>query len=308
MRLGLKVDVDTDRGTRIGVKNLLALFKKLDLRATFLFSLGPDHTGRALKRIFRPGFFKKVSRTSILQNYGLRTLLNGVLLPGPNIGKLRAGDMLCVRDDGHEVGIHCYDHVKWQDNLSKMSQRQVIDEFEKARKAFYHIFEEQAITAGAAGWQANAFSLQAYDQAALAYASDTRGHGPFYPVIDGVPYKTLQLPTTIPTLDELLGRENYPLEEISNFYRHSLKSDGLNIFTLHAELEGMAYIEWFEDFLKTLLRDGIDIGPLNIIANHIKDLSAIPYCELIQGQVEGRSGTLACQGNNQILQEIKLPL
>ena len=28
--------------------------------ATFLFTLGPDHTGRAIKRVFRPGFFGKV--------------------------------------------------------------------------------------------------------------------------------------------------------------------------------------------------------------------------------------------------------
>ena len=35
--------------------------------ATFLFSLGPDHTGRAIKRVFRPGFFGKVRRTSVRQ-------------------------------------------------------------------------------------------------------------------------------------------------------------------------------------------------------------------------------------------------
>ena len=29
--------------------------------ATFLFSLGPDHTGRAIKRVFRPGFMQQGS-------------------------------------------------------------------------------------------------------------------------------------------------------------------------------------------------------------------------------------------------------
>ena len=39
--LAIKVDVDTDRGTRIGVPKLLALLHELNISATFLFSLGP---------------------------------------------------------------------------------------------------------------------------------------------------------------------------------------------------------------------------------------------------------------------------
>ena len=81
--LAIKIDVDTDRGTRIGVPNLLDLFDEFNIKTTFLFSLGPDNTGRAIKRIFRPGFLTKVSRTSVVSTYGLRTLLNGILLPGP---------------------------------------------------------------------------------------------------------------------------------------------------------------------------------------------------------------------------------
>ena len=75
--LAIKVDVDTDRGTRIGVPNLLAVFEEFGVKATFLFSLGPDNTGRAIKRIFRPGFLSKVSRTSVVSTYGIRTLMNG---------------------------------------------------------------------------------------------------------------------------------------------------------------------------------------------------------------------------------------
>ena len=50
--LALKIDVDTFKGTKIGVPNLLGLLKKHQADATFLFSLGPDHTGRAIKRVF----------------------------------------------------------------------------------------------------------------------------------------------------------------------------------------------------------------------------------------------------------------
>src|SRR5678815_4390912 len=108
IRLALKVDVDTDRGTREGVPNLLADLKDAGAPACFLFSLGPDQTGRAITRVLRPGFFKKVSRTSVVQIYGVRTLLNGTLLPAPHIGRRNAPVMQAVRKAGFEVGIHCY--------------------------------------------------------------------------------------------------------------------------------------------------------------------------------------------------------
>src|SRR6266487_2248135 len=97
-RLALKVDVDTDRGTREGVPNLVADCREVNAPACFLFSLGPDQTGRAITRVLRPGFFKKVSRTSVVQIYGVRTLLNGTLLPAPHIGRRNAGVMRAVRD------------------------------------------------------------------------------------------------------------------------------------------------------------------------------------------------------------------
>ena len=113
--IGLKVDVDTLRGTREGVPALVALFKRLGVDATFYFSVGPDHTGRAMRRVFRPGFAQKVARTSVLKHYGLKTLLYGVLLPGPDIGRQGGAEMRGVHSAGFEVGLHSYDHVRWQD-------------------------------------------------------------------------------------------------------------------------------------------------------------------------------------------------
>ena len=70
-----------------GVPALVEVLRRHGAQATFLFSLGPDHTGRALRRVFRRGFLRKVARTSVGSNYGLRTLCYGTLLPGPDIGR-----------------------------------------------------------------------------------------------------------------------------------------------------------------------------------------------------------------------------
>src|SRR5277367_6815411 len=133
VRLALKVDADTDRGTRLGVPNLAADCREFGAPACFLFSLGPDQTGRAIRRIFRPGFFRKVSRTSVVQLYGVRTLLNGTLLPAPHIGRRNAETMRAVDRAGFEVGIHSYNHYRWQDFAQSLSLADLTVEFDRAR-------------------------------------------------------------------------------------------------------------------------------------------------------------------------------
>ncbi len=292
VELALKVDVDTDRGTRIGVPNLLRLFDALGVRATFLFALGPDNTGRAARRFFTPGFFTKVRRTNVVAMYGLRTLLNGVLLPGPHIGRRNEAVLRAVRDAGHEVGIHCYDHVRWQDGLARMTCAQVYAEFGRARAEFERIFGMPARTAGAAGWQANALSLAAYDAARLDYASDTRGLHPFFPRMGMQVFRTLQVPTTLPTLDELFGRPEYPEHTLVGRYLAWLRTDAPNVMTVHAEIEGMAKIVWFRAFLAQAARVARFVRLEQVAA---AARAPIPVCELSAGTVEGRAGTLAVQ-------------
>jgi peptidoglycan/xylan/chitin deacetylase (PgdA/CDA1 family) len=295
-RLSIKVDVDTDRGTRVGVPRLLDLFDEFGIKATFLFSLGPDNTGRAIRRIFRPGFFSKATRTNVVAVYGLRTLLNGVLWPGPHIGRRNGAILRAARDRGHEAGIHCYDHIRWQDGLARMSRDEVCAEFDKARREFERIYGEPAQTAGAAGWQANALSLAAYDDAGLLYASDTRGTHAFFPRANGIVFRTLQIPTTLPTLDELLGRPEHPEERLVEQYLSWLRPGQLNALTTHAEIEGMIKIDLFRALLAQARKRDVRFVRLDDVAReHLRERDRIPVADLIQGEVDGRSGTLAVQ-------------
>jgi undecaprenyl phosphate-alpha-L-ara4FN deformylase len=292
--IAIKIDVDTERGTRIGVVNLLQLLKRLAIPATFLFSLGPDNTGRAIKRFFQPGFLSKVSRTHVVSLYGWRTLLNGLLWPGPMIGQRCATIMQQTAQAGYEVGIHCYDHVFWQDELHRCTQTQVTQEFQKAYDEFYRIFSRASLTAGAAGWQANAYSLAAYDAANLLYGSDARGIYPCFPRIGEKQFKTLQIPTNLPTLDELLGRSAFPLAILDEYYLSLLRDDVVNVLTIHAEIEGMKYLNFFTNFLEKAQQHAIQFQTLQTTAEHcLANRETIPVYALIQGTVDGRSGRLA---------------
>ena len=294
IRLALKVDVDTDRGTREGVPNLVADCQAVGAPACFLFSLGPDQTGRAITRVLRPGFFKKVSRTSVVQIYGVRTLLNGTLLPAPHIGRRNAGVMRAVRDAGFEVGIHCYNHYRWQDYVQTMSLAEVREEFVAARAEFLRVFGFESLTAGAAGWQSNARSREIYDEAGLLYASDARGGAPFFPRIEGKIFKTLEIPSTLPTFDELMGRPEYPDEKIVPHYVSLLREDAVNVLTIHAEIEGMGRRTLFQQLLATCRSRGVEFIRLDAYAKELlANRAALPVREQVMAEIDGRSGLVA---------------
>jgi undecaprenyl phosphate-alpha-L-ara4FN deformylase len=296
IRLALKVDVDTDRGTREGVPNLVADCQEFRAPACFLFSLGPDQTGRAITRVFRPGFFQKVSRTSVVQMYGVRTLLNGTLLPAPHIGRRNPGVMRAVRDAGFEVGIHCYNHYRWQDYVQKMSLEEIRAEFVAARAEFLRVFGREAQTAGAAGWQSNGRSREVYDEASLLYASDTRGGSPFFPRVEGRVFQTLEIPSTLPTFDELIGRPEYPDEQIVPHYLSLLRSDQPNVFTLHAEIEGMGRRALFRSLLAACREAGVEFIRLDDLARELLvNRAGIPARDQVMAEIDGRSGIVATQ-------------
>lgn len=173
--------------------------------ATFLFSFGPDNTGKALRRIFRKGFLKKCLRSNVAGNYGIKTLMYGTLLPAPKIARLCADTMRAVAKDGFECGIHCWDHFKWQDYLFTMRDTEVAAEFSNALAEFEKVFGSVARCCGAPGWQISPAALALEDSAGLLYASDSRGESAFIPKMGGETFKTIQIPSTLPTLDEILG-------------------------------------------------------------------------------------------------------
>ncbi|AWI08840.1 4-deoxy-4-formamido-L-arabinose-phosphoundecaprenol deformylase [Ereboglobus luteus] len=296
-KLALKIDVDTERGTRVGVPALVALLREFEASACFLFSLGPDNTGKAIRRVFRPGFFKKVSRTSVVSMYGVRTLLNGTLLPAPHIGRKHAGVMRAVREAGFETGIHCNDHFRWQDYVRTMPLEKVRAEFGAARSEYERVFGTRALTAGAPGWQTCVNARQVYDEADLLYSSDTRGRAPFFPRIDGRVFNTLEIPSTLPTFDELLGRPEFPDDKIVAHYMSLLREDALNVFTLHAEIEGMMKAPLFRALLEACREAGVEFVRLDDCARELlKTRGTIPVRDIVMAEIDGRSGFVATEG------------
>ncbi len=293
--LALKIDVDTHRGTRVGAPMLADILHSRQIAATWLWSLGPDTTGRAIFRVFRPGFLQKVSRTSVVSVYGLRSLLYGTVLPAPHIGNRNKSIIKSLDIPLFEHGIHCWNHTKWQDRMYTWDKHRTHTELQKAQHMFSDIFGRVAVCAGAPGWQVQPQSLYAYDKIGIHYASDTRAIDnvcknaqPFLPRMGGQHFTALQIPSTLPTLDELIGRIHYPLNSLQGQYLNWIQP-GYNVMTIHAELEGMAYITWFTKFIDACIAQDIQFVTLG----HIYKQTTSPIRrDITIGAIDGRSGVL----------------
>jgi peptidoglycan/xylan/chitin deacetylase (PgdA/CDA1 family) len=306
-KLVLKIDVDTFRGTREGVPNLARILAQHQANATFLFSLGPDHTGWALRRAFRPGFFQKVSRTSVVEHYGLKTLMYGVLLPAPDIGKECAAELRAVRDGGFECGIHTWDHVVWQDNVRSADAAWTQAQMQQSFDRFGDIFGDAPHTHGAAGWQMNPHAFAQLDRFGIAYASDERARlnddgsltdpasGPHRLSAFGATLNCIQMPTTLPTLDELLGRTiNGTVITPSNIAATLLKvteNPRDHVYTLHAELEGQKLAPIFQQLLAGWRAQGYQLCSMAQYHEAIGQRE-LPVNPIQWGTLPGRSGDL----------------
>lgn len=299
MTLALKVDVDTCDGMRDGVPNFLNLFKALKIRASFFVPFGPDESGKAVFRVFKKkGFLAKMFRTNALRLYGFKTMLRGTLLPAPMIGASFPELARRIAEEGHELGIHGYNHVLWQDHLPEMSADQVAEEMERAAAGFERVMKSRPRAFAAPAWLCTPHSLQIEDEMKLDYASDTRGKSPFFPIMNGTRYRTLQIPSTLPTLDELLGENNIDSSNVGAHLNAVMAARQLEceVHSIHTEVEGTALFSSFSEWLNRTHSAGARFTSLSeIAAQKLLSPDTVPVCEIKLLTLPGRAGPVACQ-------------
>lgn len=290
--ISLRVDVDTLEGSLTGIPTLLRMLDKHQMRASFYFSFGPDNSGRAIRRVFRKGFLAKMRRTKGPQMYGLKTLMYGVLLPAPIIHTKAAAQMKSAHTAGHEVGIHAWDHVEYHDLLDRKSRKWLENWYARAHGAFESVFGFKAKGAVSPAWRCNDATLELQEAYGLDYAGDCRGSAPFYPIVNGRVLKTLQVPTTLPTLDELFGLDGMTGADVNAKVWSLIREDALNVYALHTEVEGGMLAGAFDAFLQGL-RDREVRARTH--ADWVPELKAAhpPAKEMTRREVPGRAGWLS---------------
>jgi peptidoglycan/xylan/chitin deacetylase (PgdA/CDA1 family) len=286
--VALRIDVDTHRGLAEGVPRLLALLRAREVRASFYVTMGPDRAGHAVRQLWRPSFVVKMWRSRAWRVYGLRTLVSGTLAPARRVG---AGQPALLRDiiaGGHELAPHGFDHRSWQDLVHRRPSAWIRADLLAAAKAFEAAVGQWPEATAAPGWRMTPQALAVQEEMGYRYASDVRGVHPFRPRIDGTILKTIQVPTTMPTSDELMGR----VRDVARAWEESLRP-GLNVLTAHAEVEGGPLLATLAQFLDRARGQGASITRVGPLAEAALADPALEEAAVGRGRVPGRSGWVA---------------
>src|SRR5262249_18600218 len=160
---------------------------KHGVSATFFFTLGPDNMGRHVYRLLKPRFLIKMLRSNAASLYGWDVLVAGTFWPGKRIGAALGATPRAAQDAGHELGLHAWEHHRWQVSALKMDARALHDEIARGVDAFAEALGRRPDCSAAAGWICNERVLEAKEQFGFRYNSDCRGRSIFVPAAGGAP-------------------------------------------------------------------------------------------------------------------------
>ena len=293
MNVGLRIDLDTLNGTREGLPRLLKILGERKIKASLFFSVGPDNMGRHLYRLIRPKFLIKMLRSRAGSLYGWDILLRGTFLPGPSIANVLRSYLRRAREEGHEIGLHAWDHHRWQRRAGKMSREEIAAVLKRGQAVIAELTGSPPDCFAAPGWRGIEELLQVEETLKLRYGSDCRGESIFLPLVGGRELKVPQIPVTLPTYDEVIGRGGITDRNYNDHLLSLIREDRLNVLTIHAEVEGMSRRDLFLAFLERAGKKGITFTPLGELLP--ADPGSLPPGRMARGEVPGREGWLAVQ-------------
>lgn len=292
MHIGLRIDVDTFRGTKYGVPALCRLLADHAVNGSFFFSVGPDNMGRHLWRLIRPRFFLKMLRTKAASLYGWDILFRGTLWPGPVIGRKLGHIIRSVSDVGHEVGLHAWDHHGWQANIERMKSDAIFHSLDRGVALLTGILGVQPTCSAVPAWKCNDLVLLEKAKFPFSYNSDCRGEEIFFPLIRGEAIFQPQIPVTLPTYDEVIGHNGISDTNYNDYILSLMRPEKLNVLTVHAEVEGIICLEMFDRFLKMAHSIGADFVPLKAL---LSTSQGIRLSTIAAKEIPGREGWVSCQ-------------
>lgn len=290
--IGLRVDVDTFRGTRLGVPELCRIMERYSIKASYFFSVGPDNMGRHLWRLLRPAFLLKMLRSKAASLYGWDILLRGTLWAGPIIGLKLPSIIRACSDQGHEIGLHAWDHHAWQHRIESADAKEIRETLRKAVDLLDSI-GVKPVCAASPAWRTTdeVLRVKAGEFPNFIYNSDCRGEGVFLPVVDGKAAKQPQVPINLPTYDEVLGRNGINAGNYNDHLLSQLRPEAYNALTIHAEVEGIIAARLFEDFIIKAGRAGYHFVPLSGLIP--ADVDQLPNAPIEVRSISGREGWIS---------------
>jgi undecaprenyl phosphate-alpha-L-ara4FN deformylase len=231
-------------------------------------------------------------RTNAAGLYGPEIIFMGTCWPGPQIGKRLGHVIKQASDDGHEIGLHAWDHHQWQAKCEKMTPQEIFNSLKKGVDMLTEITGKPPTCSAVPGWKCTNELLLEKMKFPFEYNSDCRGLNIFIPEVEGQKLSQIQVPVTMPTYDEVLGTNGVTDENYNDYMLSLLEPDQLNVLTIHAEAEGGKCSGMFEEFVKAAQAKGYQFVPLGEL---VKAQEVTLCSRILPKDFPGREGWLACE-------------
>jgi peptidoglycan/xylan/chitin deacetylase (PgdA/CDA1 family) len=220
-------------------------------------------------------------------------MLSGTLLPAPAIGRACREQIRSVAAAGHETGVHAWDHVGWHDGLPRWAKTRVAEEYGRLHAESREIFGVPAHASACPGWTVSDAYLAEREKYPLLYTSDTRGGKPFLPRTPKFVSAIPEIPSTLPTLDEMLGDpEHSGPETLRRFFAEAPREDAVH--TIHTEVEGGPYLDWFSVLLDDWNARGAEFVALETLGVEARErCTELAVRSVAPITLPGRAGTVA---------------
>ncbi|MGZ4863392.1 MAG: polysaccharide deacetylase family protein [Halobacteriota archaeon] len=254
----LRIDVDSTRDIAL-LPQLLDLLLRLDIKATFFITTGPDRLALNLfKYVADPRNSLRFIKSKPLR-YGSHSL-NGLLRKMP-VEAMCPEVLLRAQKEGHEIGLHGYDHYAWIRNLRNMDEIQIKELISRGLAALQVAAEADIRAFASPGFTVTNAMIRAIDALGLDYSSDFKidtPMAPFYPQAEPKNDSVLQMPVSMDSIGELF-MAGYSEVQIKAKMRKNrdVWHEKMVPFVIYAHPahEVGCYIDLFSSVLRDLLED-----------------------------------------------------
>ena len=298
--IGLRVDVDFALGLRCGVPRVLSVLGAHSMKATFFVVAGRNPVRAHARRLVRKGYLARLRRLGIgrLVAAALRAAWSA---PGPRgTGELASDqrDALArIRDEGHELGVHGYDHAWWVEHVWRAAEADLEAEIERGMAATAAAVGSADLAWASPGWRSSEHVVGLLARRGVPYLSECWGRSPFRGrTASGEPLGPVHLPITLPCLEAVPTNRSKSACDIARAILDRA-IDSYNLCCGHAYHEGILHVDGLKALTACLADRGLTTVTLRDLAARVDAAGvALPSCGLTRGPLDGFVGDVTWQG------------
>ena len=292
--IALKIDVDNLSAIQLGVPRLSQMLVEHHCGATFFWSLGHEKNGTFLRPARGLKRFQGAGVQALKARFGWKALMRGSFWPSPSLKKCAASLLKTLQSAQFEHGVRPAENYLWQQNISRWSPTEAASVLQSDVAEFTQLLGQKPVSFSAKAWQGNRGVYRAEQFAQFEFASDTRGKTPFFPVSNAELSRCMQLPVTLPMLEEIQPYSGVDRVE-AILALTSQESEFGHVYNAAADFDGVQAAEDFARLLAGWLAQGYQVVSLGDLYRQIK-IADVAYHEVEYLPHQGRYGQLATQG------------